>query len=143
MRLRKILTLALILLIPTVAMAQPWVVSQIMQNAAGATGPGTSIDTSRAASLTLQYIGGSGTLVVEASDGSTVAGTAIWTTLPCYPVGNSSVASSFTVSTTAGMARCNVAGIALVRARISVFSSGPINVLGSASSIPAFSANGF
>jgi len=41
------------------------------------------------------------------------------------------------------MARCNVAGYALLRARISTYTSGSISVTGMSTSLPAFAAPGF
>ena len=134
------LLIAAVLFVPVMAHAQglPVVRNSNMQTAATTTGNGNSLDTSGASSATVQYVGGSGVITIEASNDGTT-----WTTLPCYPVGNSSVASTFTVSSTPGMARCNVAAIALIRARISTFSSSPITVVGYSSSNPFAAANGF
>lgn len=130
-----------VLIAPGIVLAQangPIVRTQNMQVSATALGNGNSLDTSSGATAGIQYVGGSAVLTMEASQNGTT-----WTTLPCYPIGSSTVASTFTVSTTPGMVRCNVAGIVLVRARISTYTSGSITVLGLSTSNSGLIGNGF
>ena len=140
---RLVLTLALLgsLVLPSLAVAQgagPIIRTAVMQSAATATGNGTVLDVSQASTATVAMIGGSAVVTIEASNDGVR-----WTTLPCYPIGNATVASTFTFTTTQLISRCNVTGLAQIRARISTYTSGSITIHGIATSLPFAAANGF
>ena len=116
-------SLALLLVAPSLAFGQaasPFPINRTatLQSAAVATGDGLTIDTARMAIVTLQVSGTmtSVTITPEGSNDNTN-----WNTLTCYTLDSGTAVTSFTA---AGMWRCNVAGIALVRARVSTWASG-------------------
>ena len=110
------------------AEAQLYQTGKTLQSAATATGNGNTIDTSLTSIIAMQIIGTFvGTIVPEGSlDGTN------WATLTCYALGSSSAKTSFTSADTNTIVRCNTIGIPLVRARISVYTSGSITVLAQA-----------
>ena len=129
-------------LIPDPAAAQatgPIIRTVAMHRAATALGNGSVLDVSQASTATVAAIGGSAVVTIEASNDGTS-----WTTLPCYPVGNATVGNgTMTFTTTQLIQRCNVTGLAQLRARISTYTSGNITVHGIATSLPFAAANGF
>jgi hypothetical protein len=98
--------------------------STTLQNAAGATGNGTSLNVSGYAVAILSVTGTfSATLTFEVSlDDST------WVSILAHQVGVSG--SLGTTATTTGDYRINVAGYKSVRARVSAFTSGAVTVKG-------------
>lgn len=126
----------LIGLAPAVASAQangPIIRFANMQVAAAVTGNGSTLDTSGANIAVLQtVITSSATVTFEASqDGTT------WYNLFCQLLVTTnpiSGAAAVATSTATNMYRCNVAGIALVRARATI-SSGTVTVKGMATSV--------
>lgn len=131
-RLLASLSLAVLILAPALASGQaasPFPINRTatLQNAVTTTGNGNTIDTARMAIVTIQVSGSlsSTTVVPEGSNDNSN-----WNTLTCYTLDSGTSAASFTAT---GMWRCNVAGIALVRARISA-NSGTVTVVANASS---------
>lgn len=136
-----LLVALLLILVPASVFAQASgaiVRTANMQTAATATGGGTWLDTSQARTATVAMIGGSAVVTVQASNDGVS-----WTTLPCYPIGNATVASTFTFTTTQLISRCNVTGISVIRANITTYTSGSITVVGMATSYGFAGANGF
>lgn len=137
-----LVVLLLVLAVPGVAAAQPGPIirSVVMQNAATATGNGTSLDTSQASIAILQTtISGTATVTFEASvDGTT------WSGLYCALLAATNPVTGVTnvgTSTASNMYRCNVAGIPIIRARVSAYTSGTVTVKGLATSLPSGSGN--
>lgn len=132
--LRLALTLAaLIAVAPTLAWAQsspfPVVSNVKLQNAATATGVGVAMSTSKLAIVTLQTSGTfTGTVTYQMSNDGTN-----WSTLTCYTIGGS---TGVTTATAAAVVRCNVTGIAQIRANITSFTpaSGTITVVANGTS---------
>lgn len=138
---RRILTLALLVVLaltawgPSPPQAQPLPVNAVtgrtLQNAAAATGNGVLLDTSSASTVVFQSsITGTATVTFE----GTVNGS-LFNSLTCFTLDGSTSAST---TSTSNILRCNVLGIAAVRARISSFSSGTVTVVagGSAAGLP-------
>lgn len=94
------------------AQVNPIQIGKTLQSSATTTGNGSTLDTSQMSTVALQVIGSfTATIVPEGSlDGTTYAA------LTCYPLGSTTGATSFTA---AGIWRCNITSIPLVRARIS------------------------
>lgn len=125
------LLLAVLTLAPAAALAQGPITSigATLQNAATATGAGSTLDTSRSSVVTFQV---SGTFVASVQLQGSLDGTN-WTTLTCYdPTSGNPVG---TVSST-GLWKCNVNGIPAVRANISAFTSGSVTVVANATNSP-------
>lgn len=124
-------TLAALLLSPFGAAAQnsPFPLQQTatLQAAASATGNGDILATGQMAAVTLQTSGTFvGTVTYEGANDRTN-----WVSLTCYTLDSN---TSSTSTTTTGMVRCNVTGIAAVRARISAYTSGSITVIANGTS---------
>lgn len=104
-----------------------------LQNAAVANGNGTTLNTAYVSTVTFQIFGGAFVATVN-FEGS--LDNSNWSPLQCYQPGNSS--GSSTSVNLQGFWRCNVTGIAVVRARISVYVSGTITIwaFGTAMQLP-------
>jgi len=132
MRKLSVLLLAgLLLAAPIVATAQqnpfPYNVTATLQSAAGATGNGSLLPTGLLSIVTLQTSGTFvGTVTYEATNDGTN-----FSTLTCYTIGGS---SGVTTATAAALVRCNVQGLAGIRARVSAYTSGAITVVASGTS---------
>lgn len=99
---------------------------RVLQNAAAATGNGSLLDTSGATAVVFQSsFTGTATVTFE----GTVGGS-LFNSLTCFTLDGSTSASS---TSTSNILRCNVLGIAAVRARVSAFSSGTVTVVANAS----------
>lgn len=142
---KKLLTLcsialSLALTLPDLSHAQnspfPFFISANMQMAATANGNGVSLDTSKAATAVLQATGGfgGGTLNFEGSNDGVN-----WTSLFCWtmraaPPSLTTTNDAVATITTAGLVRCNVAGVMLMRARLSAATGASLTVVGMSTS---------
>jgi len=107
----------------------PYNVTATLQSAAAATGNGLVLPTGLLGTVTMQTSGTFvGTVTYEATNDGTT-----FNALTCYALGGSTGASTITA---AGLVRCNVAGLAGIRARVSAYTSGAITVVASGSSLP-------
>lgn len=108
------------------AQFQAWQQAATLQNAVSATGNGATFDTSGNPIVAFQVsapLQSTFTVVPEGSlDGTT------WTTLTCYFAGVTTAETVFSNSNLPSLARCNVVGIPLVRARIATWSVGAVTV---------------
>lgn len=103
-------------------------VYQYLQNAAGATGGGTPIETTggvngACTALTMQV---TGTFVGTVTFEGTVDATN-WVSLLCTSV---TAGSTATTATAPGVVRVDCSGLTQVRARVSAYTSGSITVIG-------------
>ena len=107
----------------------PYITTANMQTAATATGNGASLNVSQASVAVLTT---SGTFVGTVTYEATVDNSN-WKTLTCYTIGST---TGVTTATAGAAVRCNVAGWAAVRGRISAYTSGSITVSGQSTSVP-------
>jgi hypothetical protein len=98
----------------------------VLQNAAGGTANGSSLDVAGLSSCVIQL---SGTFVATVTFEGTVDGTN-WIAMQFIPL---STGTAATTATTTGLYAANVAGLTQVRARVSAYTSGNITATGIAS----------